>query len=310
MLCKPRLDIPTRLALAGAMVAVAGLVAGCGRNGAPAHDATGPSANLDDLPARGDRMKVGVADRWSDGNIWLILSDGTWVRQLTSLPGTEGEMSWSPDGRQIIFDANDGIYVIGIDGAGLDKVVGLSNWVGHGPAWSPTADLILLTDGRLGTMRPDGTELHLLPGTVAGEHGSWSPDGARFTFMGTGPIQPWDIFTADADGSNVRNLTHNTFYESFPAWSPDGKRIAYGAEPANSRDVGVLVTTDIFVMNPDGTRAMNITNGDPATPGFPEWLPDGRLSFFTQAGELWLTDADGGHPQMIATGCGPVAWRP
>jgi TolB protein len=159
-------------------------------------------------------------------------------------------------------------------------------------------------------MRPDGTGLHLLAGPVPGEHGSWSPDGARITFSGTAPVQPWDIFIADADGTNVRDLTRNDFYEMAPSWSPDGKHIAYGAAPGNVRHVGFLVTTDILVMDADGTHAVNLTHGDPATPGFPEWLPDGRLSFTTQAGELWLIDADGGNKHGIAVGAGPVAWRP
>jgi Tol biopolymer transport system component len=293
-------------AVASLALLVVSLVA-CGAPQAPT-GAAEPTAGPIALPALDDARKVGATTRPTEDGLWLILSDGTWLGRLTAMGGVDA-MSWSPDGRRIVFDAADGIYVIGVDGSGLQKLVGLSNWVGHGPAWSPVDDRILISDGRLALLRTDGSDPQLLPGPVPGAHASWSPDGTRIAFAGTAPVQPWDIFTVDADGTHLRDLTDNDFYEMAPSWSPDASLIAYGAAPGNDRHVGVLVTTHIFVINPDGSGEHDVTRGDPATPGFPSWLPDGRLSFITQAGELWIGDAEGSNMQAIARVGGPVAWR-
>lgn len=79
-----------------------------------------------------------------------------------------------------------------------------------------------------------------------------------------------EIYLMNGDGTNPRRLTENTYYDAFPALSPDGTRIVFDSnrrrvegEPFN--------TTDLFVMNSDGTGQTPLVRGASAT-----WSPDGE----------------------------------
>lgn len=80
-----------------------------------------------------------------------------------------------------------------------------------------------------------------------------------------------EIYLMDSDGGNPRRLTTNSEADGFPALSPDGRRVVFDSnrrraegEPFN--------TSDLYVMNADGTGQTWLTRGSSAS-----WSADGRL---------------------------------
>jgi TolB protein len=80
------------------------------------------------------------------------------------------------------------------------------------------------------------------------------------------------VFVANADGSNLRNLTDHWSYEGWPAWSPDSKQIAF----AGNRNSAY----QIFLMNADGSDVRLLANTDGRGTA-PKWSADGRTVYFT-----------------------------
>jgi Tol biopolymer transport system component len=133
-----------------------------------------------------------------------------------------------------------------------------------------------------------------------------SPDGASVAFAWTrdslanGLKSVFDIWVMDIEGRNQRRLTMSNPVESgngagFPAWSPDGRRLAY-TSPA-----GGIVR--LFTMNVDGTQQQQVAGTDG---GFaPAWSPDGRrLVFFRNtaadgAVTIWTADLGTGSVAQV-----------
>ena len=71
----------------------------------------------------------------------------------------------------------------------------------------------------------------------------------------------------NADGSGVRRLTDNSAEDDSPAWSPDGRQLAF----TSYRDGD----WEIYVMNADGSDVRRLTDNS-AWDDSPAWSPDGR----------------------------------
>jgi len=130
-----------------------------------------------------------------------------------------------------------------------------------------------LTGGALYSVRGDGThETRLL--TIA-DSDIWgttvSPDGKRIAFRvaaGKGPAS--DIAIANIDGTRERSITHSGRHDTQPAWSPDGKRLAFISIPAGTSGDYMLQT-----IRANGSNLKTLVSSVTEMQ-FPTWSPDGK----------------------------------
>jgi len=118
-----------------------------------------------------------------------------------------------------------------------------------------------------------------------------SPSGARAVFEARG-----EILTVPAEKGDIRNLTNTPGAdERFPAWSPDGKKIAYFSDEGGEEA--------LFVKNQNGQG--DAEKIDLGTPGsfffFPTWSPDSKKIAYTDKRlNLWYVDLEKKTPVKVA----------
>ena len=233
--------------------------------------------------------------------IYVMDANGKNQQNLTNNPADDGYPSWSPDGKQIIFQSNRDelqyeIYVMDADGGNQQKLTENPNNEDEYPSWSPDGQQIVFVsakDGHFGyeiyVMDADGGNLQRLTENLKHEWDPvWSPDGKRIAFSldRKGDGVNFEIYVMDADGANQRRLTENRSDDVSPSWSPDGERIAFTSE----RDGNM----EIYVTDADGTNQQNLTN-NPHDDYCPSWFnspfsvsPAGKK--FTMWGRLKQVD--------------------
>ena len=111
------------------------------------------------------------------------------------------------------------------------------------------------------------------------------------------PLLTAEIYLIDPDGSNPQRLTNNSYGDSFPMLSPDGKKIVFDSNRLTA-DSGTLNISDLFVMDADGTNQELLTRGSSAT-----WSPDGKdIVFHASASYYESGGARTGTPTRIDPG--------
>jgi TolB protein len=153
---------------------------------------------------------------------------------------------WSADGRRLCFLASDGsrekhVWVVERDGTGLRNVSIKfaprgAGWASLSPdgsqvAWS--ADLRERATHIVVTAIDSGESKDLTPDVTAGhESPRWSPDGKQIVFASTRDDpggSRTDVFVMDADGRNVRNLSHHPGENFDPKWTANGRHIVFAS---------------------------------------------------------------------------------
>jgi Tol biopolymer transport system component len=110
-------------------------------------------------------------------DIYIIGSNGTGAQRVTTDGAAKNSLSWSPDGTKLLYSASQSVYVINVDGSGLD-----SPCAGRNARWSPNGQrIILVTDAYDGneeiyTVRADGTDPRNVSDNPANESDpDWGP---------------------------------------------------------------------------------------------------------------------------------------
>jgi TolB protein len=231
-----------------------------------------------------DGSKIAFATElpFRENNIYWIASDGTELTQVFSGEGYGGRISWSADGRQLIFDHHSAegfdLFLVNLDGSGLHTFA--SDVTAGGP-----------THGK--------PSWEFAP--------AWSPDGRLIAFNSNRLEGRLDVYIANLDGSDLRNLTPHVNYAFGPVWSPDSRRLAFmsAGEGIYVAEVGSTQLTKLSELSHLGTDADW------------SWSPDGRyLAFATGSGRnfnIYVVAHDGSEQTALishpAHNADPV-WRP
>jgi TolB protein len=145
------------------------------------------------------------------------------------------------------------------------------------PALSPDGTRVAFQSRRDGNWEiyllalNDGTVSRVTNGLAYDGAPAWSPDGKQIAFESY-RSNKLDIWRADADGSNLKNLTADSEAFHFsPVWSPDGKTIVYTSWETGNKQ--------LFSMTPEGEQRTNLSNNR-FHDEQPAFSPDGsRLAF-------------------------------
>ena len=205
---------------------------------------------------------------WPLGKLELYTSktDGTDLRRLTSNGAYNAEATVSPDGESIIFtstrDGDIELYVMRVDGTQVRRI---TNRVGYdgGAFFSP--------DGKQVVWRA------AYPVTAAD-----SADYARL--LSARAVRPArvEIWIADADGANPRQITRLGGANFAPFFHPNGRQIIFSSNFENPRS-GKF---DLFLINTDGSGLEKVTTHEDFD-SFPMWSADGRKL-------VWASNRHGG----------------
>jgi len=234
---------------------------------------------------------------------WLVSPDGTNARMLRNHEGGV-HLDWSPDGQWFVFGGEDRkIWKLKVTGDNLTVILSSSTGLNDSPTWSPDGRRIAFgrfqSDGMTGvyTMAANGTDLRFV-GYGGGP--SWSPDGKRVAYIGYHYVG-----IMDTNGTNDRKVV-TTQSVGNVVFSPDGSKIAFGAEIDNIGGVYVVDTTGQNLRlieedawgpswSPDGKKIVYVGTAIDTVPG-PNQLRTGMF--------LFTMNADGSGRKRLTFGSG------
>ena len=230
----------------------------------------------------GKKILFTRGDVMSNIDIYAIDEDGSGLVRLTEHPERDQRAAWSPDGEKIAFvsqrDGDVAIWIMDADGGNKRKLV-----KGRYPSWGPDSRKVVFTSSafhdndEIYTIDIDGGEPQRL---TENKKYDWfpvfSPTGDRILFDSE-LFGGQELMLMKTDGSALTRISiaEKTF-EQEPAWSPDGRGLAYAGKMGESEYDIYLVKANGFdldeIENPP-VLPINLTDNDDRDDMSPHWRP-------------------------------------
>lgn len=216
----------------------------------------------EECPPVPDRKKYGNKYIWplySSFDIFQADLNGKIVKQLTNSPGYDAEATISPDGKQMLYTSTkDGDIELYIMNLKTGKEKRITNMLGYdGGAWfSPNGKKIIWRASRPKTEAEIKEYKDLLAENLVAP-----------TNM--------EVWVANADGSNSRQVSSFGQANWAPAYMPDNKRIIFASNHEYKRGFPF----NLYTMNEDGSNLMKISR-DKGFDAFPMFSPNGKKLVF------------------------------
>ena len=206
------------------------------------------------LPSLTQAKIVFKSKRDGSARMYVMDDDGRNVQRLTAYNVLWPV--WSPDGKQIAFSKS-----LPVAPKQLQK----------------SAIFIINSDGSNEHRLTDDNEDNLNGNRLFEGNASWSPDGLHIAFISYRGGDAAQIWTINLITREMRQLTRTDGLTTAPAWSPDGKYIAY------RDDALIRGYPTIFVMRADGSGQRELAKSDLwRMRVFPRWSPDSQSVVYVE----------------------------
>jgi Tol biopolymer transport system component len=242
------------------------------------------------------------------GQLWLVITDGSSPRRLAPAVSGVEEPDLSPDGQYVAYDTfrtgdELDLHVVDVE-TGKDRKIRADRW---NPAWSPDGTHLVAVDGKpadeIGRLLViDAATASERSLDVSGTAPRWSPDGQWIAYVvpGAGFIGSSHLWVIPAGGGRAREITTATSLANGVAWSPDSGSIA---TTSGDPRLPAILKIDL---NGSFTR---LTPATWASAG-PSWSPDGRSITFSATpsgdptgagGAIYRLDLGGSLPAAVSS---------
>jgi dipeptidyl aminopeptidase/acylaminoacyl peptidase len=249
--------------------------------GEPIKIASGGTVNERPRWSPDSRRIAFVSDRGGSSQVWLMEADGSGARPVTSVPGGAGGVLYSPDGKNLVFTAETGPEEPKTQARIYTSLL-YRHWT-HWQTKQRTHIFVVPVEG--------GTPMDLTPGDLdvppfslgGPDDYAISPDGSELCFvMNTDPqlatSTNTDLFVVPMTGGEAKKITSNPAADNSPAYSPDGKYLAWRAQARAGYESD---RWRLVVLERATGKLTNLSQGvDRWVTGF-AWAPDSARLFFT-----------------------------